>query len=141
MIATLQDHAYAAYAQAGEQEELPPIFTDLRDLPDPMLEENWDMESECLSGEGLRDAVVPEQSQVRSPQCRALTRSACCTRPVCRRGRRRGRADVAAPEQLLRHLALRGSAQLRPWEAVGAPMSESSAALPVPAAALAQRLE
>lgn len=65
MIATLQDHAYAAYAQAGEQDELPPMFTDLRNLPEPMLEENWEMESACLSGEPLRDAVVPEQSQVR----------------------------------------------------------------------------
>ena len=65
MIATLQDHAYAAYAQAGEQDELPPMFTDLRNLPEPMLEENWEMESACLSGEPLRDAVVPKQSQVR----------------------------------------------------------------------------
>ena len=42
----------------------PPLFGVLQQVPLPMLEENYDFDSECLTGERLRKAVVPELTQV-----------------------------------------------------------------------------
>ena len=65
VIAKLQDHAYKAISQAGEHEELPPLFTGLREVPPPMLKDNYEMDSECLTGELLHAAAVPARSKVR----------------------------------------------------------------------------
>ena len=67
---------------------------------------------------GKACAMQSCRSRRRCAHCLALPRSPCCVRPVCRQDA--GKA-LAAPEQLLRLLALRGRAQLRPWEAAGAP--------------------
>ena len=65
MIATLQDHAWSAFSQAGEHDELPPAFTALREVPPPMLKDNYELDSECLTGELLHAAAVPGKSVVR----------------------------------------------------------------------------
>ena len=62
VIATLQDHAYDAISMAGDHEELLPQFTTLRTGPPPMLINNYEMDSECLTGELLHAAAV--QSEV-----------------------------------------------------------------------------
>ena len=73
VIATLQDHAYEAISMAGEHEELHPMFMKLREDPPPMLKDNYELDSECLTGERLRAAVLPGQSEVRP----ALFQSVC----------------------------------------------------------------
>lgn len=60
----MQDHAYATYIISEEQMVTPPLFGVLQQVPLPMLEENYDFDSECLTGERLRKAVVPELTQV-----------------------------------------------------------------------------
>lgn len=66
VIATLQDHAYASYTLAGDYEELPAVYAELTKVPPPMIENNWERDSECLTGETLRKAAVPELTAVRS---------------------------------------------------------------------------
>ena len=67
LIATLQDHAYEAISTAGDHEELLPLFTSLRSDPPPMLNDNYEMDSECLTGARLHAAVVPGESAVGLP--------------------------------------------------------------------------
>ena len=67
VIATLQDHAYGAISQASEHQELPPLFTGLKEVPPPMLKDNYEMDSECLTGEHLHAAAVPGLSKVCFP--------------------------------------------------------------------------
>ena len=64
VIGTLQDHAYAATTVSPEHYEYPSIFASLKDVPPPMLENNYDFESECLTGEALHKAAVPESTEV-----------------------------------------------------------------------------
>ena len=65
VIATLQDHAFATYMISEEHVEAPPPFHILKQVPPPMLEDNYDFDSECLTGEMLHEAVVPDLTQVR----------------------------------------------------------------------------
>ena len=69
VIATLQDHAYASYSLGGDGDELPAVYAELSAVPPPMIENNWDLDSECLTGEALRAAAVPELTAVRSDLC------------------------------------------------------------------------
>ena len=64
VIATLQDQAYAALTVPEEHMQYPPPFEGLTGIPPPMLEENWDYDSECMTGEQLRQIIVPELSKV-----------------------------------------------------------------------------
>ena len=66
VIANLMDHAYAALTVPEELMGYPELFAGLQRVPTPMLEENWDFDSECLTGELLHRAVVPQRSQVSS---------------------------------------------------------------------------
>ena len=65
----MQDLAYASYTLAGDWEELPAAYAELSAVPPPMIENNWDLDSECLTGEALRAAAVPELTAVRSDLC------------------------------------------------------------------------
>ena len=66
VIANLQDHAHAALTVPEEHMAYPEGFAGLQGIPPPMLEQNWDFDSECLTGELLHQAVVPQRSQVGS---------------------------------------------------------------------------
>ena len=66
VIASLQDNAYAALTGSEELLEYPSLFAGLTRLPRPMLNENWDFDGECLTGELLRQAMVPQLSNVRN---------------------------------------------------------------------------
>ena len=68
MIASLQDNAYAALTTADEGSDFPSLFERLAAIPRPMLEENWDFDGECLTGELLHQAVVPQLSTVSGPE-------------------------------------------------------------------------
>ena len=65
VIASLQDHAYAAFVVPEEHMAYPQLYTGLQAIPPPMLEQNWDFDSECLTGELLHRALVPQEPQVR----------------------------------------------------------------------------
>ena len=54
VIASLQDSAYAALTAADEGPEIPTLFEKLAAIPRPMLEDNWDFDSECLTGKLLQ---------------------------------------------------------------------------------------
>ena len=64
VIAALQDEAYAALTIPEEHMQYPHVFELLTAIPPPVLEENWDFDSECLTGEPLRQVMVPELSEV-----------------------------------------------------------------------------
>ena len=64
VIANLQDHAYAAFTVPEEHMEYPDLFAGLKGIPQPMLEQNWDFDSECMTGDLLHRALVPQRPQV-----------------------------------------------------------------------------
>ena len=64
LIAAMQDQAYAAFTIPDDHMQYPHGFEALTGLPPPMLEDNFDFDSECLSGEQLREVGVPELSEV-----------------------------------------------------------------------------
>ena len=66
-IATLQNHAWDAFTVPEDGMGYPGVFAGLADLPPPMLEDNFELHSNCLSGEQLRQAYVPELSEVALP--------------------------------------------------------------------------
>ena len=45
------------------------VYAELSAVPPPMIENNWDLDSECLTGEALREAAVPELTAVRRTLC------------------------------------------------------------------------
>ena len=66
-IAALQNHARDAYTGPEEGIGYPGVFAPLADVPLPMLEDNFELHSNCLAGEQLRQAFVPELSEVAPP--------------------------------------------------------------------------
>ena len=51
IISALQDHAFAAYTLAEDHMQFPRDYASLTGVPPPMLKDNWDFDSECLTGE------------------------------------------------------------------------------------------
>ena len=66
-IAALQNHARDAYTVPEDAMGYPGVFAPLADVPPPMLEGNFEMHSNCLAGEQLRQAFVAELSEVAPP--------------------------------------------------------------------------
>lgn len=86
VIASLQDNAYAALTAPDELFELPNLYKGLAGVPRPMLDENFDFDSECLTGELLRQAMVPQLSKVsRLAPCVTGLPAVLCIRARLRR--------------------------------------------------------